>query len=164
MTKFYFSLSNVVKLASDSLNVIIIKRHNDFMSEEEAKQSNENLFDLVYNIHTKEFQDHFKSDLSSVESKFILEKSNLKTLLRNFQINAVKWMLKKEKFSFEPIASSAKNNMINNMNFLKEINNIESSKLSPNVTTKSEASLHPLYLEISDKMSQTIYYHKFLGV
>ena len=166
MTKFYFSLSSQVKLATGSQsNETDDLMSTNLMSEKEAKQNNENLFDLVYSIHTKEFKDQYKADLTSDESQFVVEKSNLKPLLRPYQINAVRWMLKKEKFNFKTLMSSVEmSEKSKTMHLLKEINNIESSKLPITVAFESDKLLHPLYLKISDKMSQTIYYHKFLGV
>ena len=146
MKNFYLDFCNELQLTrggvdDDDDEVSDDELPNNLMSEKEAKQNNENLFDLIYNIHTKEFKEQFKADLGNDENNFVIENSNLKPLLRPYQINAVRWMLKKEKFNFP-----------------------STSKRAAILPKNSTESIHTLYTKVTDKHSQTFFYHKYLGV
>lgn len=160
MTRFHFSLIDSNYTLDTRMNLDELKC--DRLTANEAKQNNENLFDLVYVVHSKEYGDQFKTDLDSSESKFIIEKSNLKPMLRPYQVNAVRWMLKKENFGL-------KHHHQQQQHLLQEINNIEMIKQEDVCPTsepsdEQDADLHPLFVRIENKSSQVIYYQRYLGL
>ena len=90
-----------------------------------------NLFDLIHQIHQKESA----KTGSNVGNQVIQRISSLAPKLRPYQINAIKWMLNKERFVFGQSSCS-----------------------------KSHDELHPLYLELKNSRDETIYYHKYYGL
>jgi hypothetical protein len=60
---------------------------SDVMSEESDDKKPDSLFDLIYFEHQKKLKD----DTSNIEFD-----SYLSSILRPYQINAIKWMLKRE--------------------------------------------------------------------
>jgi hypothetical protein len=54
---------------------------------------------MIYDLRESNDKQH-DLNLEMEESKLILLKSNLKPLLRPYQIKAISWMLKKELFEF----------------------------------------------------------------
>ena len=89
------------------------------------------LFDLIHQIHQKESA----KNGSNVGDKVIQRISSLAPKLRPYQINAIKWMLNKERFAFGESSCS-----------------------------KRDDELHPLYLELKNSRAETIYYHKYYGL
>ncbi len=67
----------------------------------------------------------------------------LKPTLRPYQINAVRWMLKRENFKFDLNPEGFDNGTL---------------------ASDENEMLDELYTELVDKFSKTIYYHKFYGV
>jgi SNF2 family DNA or RNA helicase len=73
---------------------------------------------------------------------YILQKlSGLKAKLRPYQIEAIKWMLYKEKCG-----------------------ELENKQDDSDIDGDSDKKLHPLYVKVSNRNDQTIYLHRFYGV
>lgn len=71
-------------------------KHRD---ESEIKNRNENLFDLIYELHKE--TGCLNEMIGCGDDSVIQELSYLKPALRPYQINGIKWMLFKENFSFD---------------------------------------------------------------
>ena len=105
---------------------------NSINSEmDEDLEEDANLFDMIHQIHQKESA----KNGSNVGDQVIQRISSLAPKLRPYQINAIKWMLNKERFVFGQSSCS-----------------------------KSHDELHPLYLELKNSRDETIYYHKYYGL
>ena len=104
------------------------------------KNNNENFFDIVHDLHNK---DKSISEITDYEYDHIKQLSNLRPMLRPYQVKAIKWMLRRENF-----------------NLNSDIDNIqEESDLNDN-----DDNLHELYSKVTNKLGQTIYYHKYYGL
>ena len=93
------------------------------------------MFDLVYNIHKSQY------GCNSFDYEDLLgiqKRSCLKPDLRPYQISAIKWMLGKENFKFDV-------------------------KMEAETVLEND-ELNPLYIEVVNSKSETIYYHKYLGL
>jgi len=112
----------------------------------EENTSNKNLFNIVHNIHQNEIKlksNNTSRDRELIEQLFIDQNSMLKPTLRPYQINAVRWMLKRENFKFDLNPEGFDNGTL---------------------ASDENEMLDELYTELVDKFSKTIYYHKFYGV
>jgi SNF2 family DNA or RNA helicase len=102
-------------------------------------EKNDNFFDLVYEIHKN---DNVLTIWDEDDIDRIQDRSCLRPDLRPYQINGIKWMLKKEGFKIESELAGA------------TLARIE-----------DDDDLHPLYSEIvSETSSQKLYYHNYFGL
>ncbi|RNA13952.1 E3 ubiquitin- ligase SHPRH [Brachionus plicatilis] len=69
--------------------------HNEY----EIKNRNENLFDLIYQLHKE--NGSLNKMIGCSDDSVIQQLSNLRPTLRPYQIEGIKWMLFKENFSFD---------------------------------------------------------------
>ena len=105
MNKLYFSKqlkkgsnnANALKIVSDKFGCDV----DEFIEKEpdnaEYKTAQETLFELVHNLNNK------YNAADEREINLIQESSGLKPKLRNYQVNAIKWLLHKENFDFKTI-------------------------------------------------------------
>jgi SNF2 family DNA or RNA helicase len=142
MTKFYFSLLENNQILKNDNHNHNNNHLNDQFTDSESKQTNENLFDMIYDLRESDDKQH-DLNLEMEESQLIIQQSNLKPRLRPYQIKAVNWMLKKENFNF--------NQSNDNERMLVD-------------STIMDDNMHPLFVKIQDKNLESIYYHKYLGL
>ena len=100
INKLYFGDTGVLRFLSSSFGC-----NNDYLFDDEIiregyKNAQDSLFDLVHEQHNK------FNKITDMEVDMIQEKSCLKPLLRPYQINAVKWMLRKENFNVANLDSA----------------------------------------------------------
>ncbi|CAF0870165.1 unnamed protein product [Brachionus calyciflorus] len=102
---------------------------------DEITNRNENLFDLIYELHKN--SGDFNELIGCSDDTVIQNLSSLKPDLRPYQINAIKWMLFKENFNF---------------------------KKTRRLVDQDPSEIHPLYVKLNNEKGDVIYYHKYFGV
>lgn len=157
MTKYYFSLNPAMCVRAENQ----IKLDDEFLDSKNVSSKNENLFDMVHMIHQNELRAKVKNmDMESIEQLFVNKNSMLRPTLRQYQINAIRWMLKRENFTFDksentPVLESTPSKK-RRRTTESEIENEYSDEVNDN-------DLHSLYIKIVDKNLKTIYYHRYYG-
>lgn len=94
--------------------------------------SKENLFDMIYKIH----KSRHLNDADKNLDMYVEENCGLRSILRPYQIMAVRWMLQRENHSL----------------------------FTPNQHDRQMSELHPLYMMIENERGQIVYFHKYLGL
>lgn len=140
ISHFYFSrktnlvLNNKLLLTNKDYDFEDDRIDNDLADEKTSSTRNENLFDLVYDLHQN--TGSYDEIICCKDDSIIQNASFLRPSLRTYQINAIKWMLYKENFCF-------------------------GKKLNSQQTTDQ---LHPLYTKLVNDKGEYMYYHKYFGV
>lgn len=80
---------------------LVESKHHD---ESEIKNRNENLFDLIYELHKE--NGSLNEVIGCGDDSVIQELSYLRPALRPYQINGIKWMLFKENFTFDQLKNN----------------------------------------------------------
>ena len=89
------------------------------------------LFDLIYYEHKKKIENDYRNVIVEFETH-----SYLSSILRPYQIDAIKWMLKRER----------------------------SSRFGNEYKNDKNNELHTLFHKITNKFNETIYYQKYTGL
>lgn len=108
--------------------------NNDLLNDSNnlTQREHDDLFDLIYYHHKKE-NIKIVGELNTKQLQIFNETLNSLKILRQYQIDAIKWMLYKENY----------------FNFVNSYQKI--------------SKIHPLFRKIVNKDNKIIYYHKYLG-
>jgi competence protein ComGF len=101
VSNFCFQEKNRLESSSTKLSQTIDNHiYSESSSSNTFKNAHDSLFELIHSLNNK------NNGNSDIEIDLIQEKSCLIPLLRPYQIDAVKWMLRKENFDFTRLDSN----------------------------------------------------------
>jgi SNF2 family DNA or RNA helicase len=136
---YFFSKMNIqLRLGNVEENAQLNEKEMEF-SDEKPK---ENLFDMIHDLRSRENVDDRSIGIGASVNDRIQEMSSMNVSLRPYQIEAVKWMLYKERFK----------------------GNQQQQKAKRDEDDENGDEIHPLYLQLTNGRSQTIYLHKYFFI